>query len=433
MDGAHSSTGCGCDDLAGSQPLLSVADARDLALADVRPIPQQETLSLAQALGRTAAADISAHRAMPYFDNSAMDGFALRLADLEGRCCLPVAGTVAAGGAPCDLPEGAALRIYTGAPLPKGADAVAMLETCIDKARKVHFSTAPKLGENIRRAGSDQNAGHVLLRKGTRIAPRHIGLLAANGLYDIDVVRRPRVAVFSTGDEVTTGPCASGQIPDANRPLLCALLAQHGAEVSDLGILPDDPDATTAGFAGLGARFDLIVTSGAVSMGGKDHIRDALIAAGGDIRGWRVAIKPGKPVMFGTLGDAVFTGLPGNPFAVYVGFHVFVLAQLARMSGAQPAPFATTPASAGFDWQRKAGRAEVFAVRLTGMMYMACPFWTASARVSLPRWRRWERPMDWRLSRLKPQPCPLATLCTGIPFAPPERPHDPFASCRNPL
>ncbi|SFU21402.1 molybdopterin molybdotransferase MoeA [Sedimentitalea nanhaiensis] len=366
MDGANVSTGCGCDGLAGSQQLLSCSEARALALANVRPILQQQTLPLAQALGWTAAADIFAPRAMPYFNNSAMDGFALRLADLEGRCCLPVAGTVAAGDAPCELPTGAAMRIYTGAPLPEGADTVAMIETCIDKVTKVHFSTAPTRGSNIRRAGSDQDAGQLLLRKGTRIAPRHIGLLAANGLHDIAVVRRPRVAVFSTGNEVTAGPCAPGQIPDANRPLLCALLAEHAAEVSDLGILPDDPDATAAAFADLGGQFDLIMTSGAVSMGGKDHIRDALIAAGGDIQGWRVAIKPGKPVLFGTLGDAVFTGLPGNPFAAYVGFHMFVLAQLARMSGAQPAPFAATPASAGFEWQRKAGRAEVFPVRLKG-------------------------------------------------------------------
>ncbi|WP_289040944.1 gephyrin-like molybdotransferase Glp [uncultured Aliiroseovarius sp.] len=358
--------GCSCDTLSGSVEMMSVADALHRALAQVTPITDNETVPLTDALGRVTAGTIRAAKAMPFFDNSAMDGFALRAADLEGRCCLPVAGTVAAGDTPCALPDGAAMRIYTGAPLPDGADTVVMREVCIDKSHKVHFSCPPKLGDNIRRAGSDQAKGEVLVGKGVRIAPRHIGLLAANGLRQVAVVRRPRVAVFSTGEEVTTGPCGPGQIPDANRPLLCALLAQHGAEISDLGILPDDPVASTARFAGLGARFDLIVTSGAVSMGGKDHIREALTMAGGRVNGWRVAIKPGKPVMFGTLGDAAFTGLPGNPFAVYVGFHLFVSAQIARMTGAAPQPFAASPASAGFDWLRKPGRAEVFPVRQSG-------------------------------------------------------------------
>ncbi len=358
--------GCSCESLSDTTDMMSVADALHRALAQVTPITDKDTVPLADALGRTTATTIRAARAMPYFDNSAMDGFALRLADLEGRCCLPIDGTVAAGDARCKLPDGVAMRIYTGAPLPDGADTVVMREACIDKSHKVHFSCPPNLGDNIRRAGSDQAKGEVLLGTGVRMASRHIGLLAANGLRQIEVVRRPRVAVFSTGEEVTTGPCGPGQIPDANRPLLCALLAQHGAEISDLGILPDDPVASTAHFAGLGTRFDLIVTSGAVSMGGKDHIREALTAAGGRISGWRVAIKPGKPVMFGTLGNAAFTGLPGNPFAVYVGFHLFVSAQLARMTGAEPTPFATTPACAGFDWQRKPGRAEVFPVRLGG-------------------------------------------------------------------
>lgn len=361
------SAGCSCDAQSDAADMMSIPNALDRALALVAPIPETDTVPLADAVGRISAENVRAPRAMPFFDNSAMDGFALRLADLNGRCCLPVAGTVAAGDAPGVLPDGVAMRIYTGAPLPDGADTVAMIETCVDKTHKVHFASPPKLGANIRRAGSDQSKDEVLLGKGTRVAPRHIGLLAANGLRDVAVVRRPRVAVFSTGDELTAaGPCGPGQIPDANRPLLCALLAQHGADVSDLGILPDDADATTAKFAGLGTQFDLIVTSGAVSMGGKDHIRAALNAAGGQVKGWRVAVKPGKPVMFGMLGSAAFTGLPGNPFAVYVGFHLFVAAQLARMTGTTPADFATTPASAGFDWQRKPGRAEVFPVRRAG-------------------------------------------------------------------
>ncbi|WP_113911487.1 gephyrin-like molybdotransferase Glp [Roseovarius dicentrarchi] len=356
--------GCSCDSLSDAAPMMSVASALDRALAQVAPITDTQTVSLEHAPGRTTGASVCAAEALPFFENSAMDGFALRLSDLAGRCCLPVAGTVAAGDPPRDLPGGAALRIYTGAPLPKGADAVAMVEACIDKGDKVHFAAPPAPGDNIRRRGSEQDAGQVLLRANTRIAAHHIGLLAANGIAAVDVLRKPRVAVFSTGDELRSGPRAPGQIPDANRPMLLALARQAGADVTDLGILPDDVEATAAMLHGLGDAHDLIVSSGAVSMGGKDHIRAALTAAGGVVEGWRVALKPGKPVMFGRLRDAAFTGLPGNPFAVHVGFHMFVLPQLAQLLGARPAPFAPVPAIAGFDWTRKAGRAEVFPVRL---------------------------------------------------------------------
>ncbi|MBB3987780.1 molybdopterin molybdotransferase [Sagittula marina] len=364
MDGSIVGAGCDCDQLAARQSLLSHGEAVQIALEQVRPISEFETVGLAAAQGRVTAQRIIAANAMPSFDNSAMDGFALRLGDLAGRCCLPVAGTVAAGDAPRDLPPGAALRIYTGAPLPRGADAVVMVEACVDKGHKVHIETPPAPGANIRHAGSDQGAGQVLIPEGTRVAPHHIGLLAANGLTQVTVTRRPRVAVFSTGDEVSDGSCAPGQINDANRPMLCALLAQDGAEVHDLGILPDDATATEAAFGALGNAYDLILTTGAVSMGGKDHVRAALCAAGGRIEAWRVALKPGKPVMFGMLNGAAVTGLPGNPMAVHVGYHMFAGPQLARLSGAAPRRFAEVPARADFDWQRKPGRAEVFPVRL---------------------------------------------------------------------
>lgn len=358
--------GCGCDSQAPEPGLMSVDEARAHALAQVAPLAEFETLAVSEAAGRVCAETIRAEHAMPRFDNSAMDGFALRSADLAGRCCLPVAGEVAAGDAACVLPEGTALRIFTGAPLPEGADAVAMVETCIDKGHKVHFNTKPQPGDNIRRAGGDQAAGAALVREGSNLAPRHVGLLAANGITRLRVSRRPRVAVFSTGAELAEGAPGPGQVTDANRPLLLALLRAAGAEPSDLGILPDDLDATAAALGALEGRFDLVLTSGAVSMGGRDHVRAALAAAGGDVTGWRVALKPGKPVLFGRLGRAAFTGLPGNPFAVHVGFHLFVAAQVARLAGAAPAPFAPVPARAAFDWARKPGRAEVFPVHLAG-------------------------------------------------------------------
>ncbi len=360
---ARVTAGCSCDSLADATEMMSVTDALVRALAQVAPITETESVPLATALGRTTAGAVRATEAMPFFDNSAMDGFALRRADLDGRCCLPVAGTIAAGDAPRELPAGAAMRIFTGAPLPLGADAVVMVEACVDKTTKVHIERAPAVGDNIRRAGSDQAVGQKLLDANTRIAAHHIGLLAANGIGAVEVIRKPRLAVFSTGDELQSGPRAPGQIPDANRPMLLALAREAGADVTDLGILPDDAAATAEALHGIGDRFDLILSSGAVSMGGKDHIREALTAAGGTVHGWRVALKPGKPVMFGTLGAAAFTGLPGNPFAVYVGFHLFVLPQLARLLGARIAPFARVPAVAGFAWSRKPGRAEVFPVR----------------------------------------------------------------------
>ena len=366
MDGSNVQMGCGCDAQAALHSLLCPNDARDLALAQIRPIRETEVVPLASALGRYIAQDIRAPHAMPFFDNAAMDGFALRLSDMQGSCCLPVAGTVAAGDAPRDLPAGTALRIYTGAPLPRGADTVVMMEACIDKHGKVHIDRAADMGANIRRAGSDQAKGQTIIAASTCLAPHHIGLLAANGLAEATVVRRPRVAVFSTGDELAEGRRGPGQIPDANRPMLCALLTQSGAEVHDLGILPDDPGATEAAFRALGDVYDLVVTTGAVSMGGKDHIRAALVAAGGKIAAWRVALKPGKPVMFGSLGRTAFTGLPGNPFAVHVGFHIFVAPQIARLLGAKLKSFAQVPAIASFDWRRKPGRAEVFPVRQAG-------------------------------------------------------------------
>ncbi|PVA08774.1 molybdopterin molybdenumtransferase MoeA [Pelagivirga sediminicola] len=366
MDGSSVKIGCDCDHLAAHQTLLSHTEAVEVALAQVQPITQTEKVGLSAAHGRITATRIVAAGAMPSFDNSAMDGFALRLDDLSGRCCLPVVGTVAAGDAPRDLPAGTALRIYTGAPLPRGASAVVMVEACIDKGHKVHIETPPAPGANIRRAGSDQRAGQMLLPAGTQLAPHHIGLLAANGVRDVTVTRRPRVALFSTGDEVTDGDCLPGRIKDANRPMLSALLARDGAEVHDLGILPDDAAATEAAFRALGNAYDLILTTGAVSMGGKDHVRAALCAAGGRIEAWRVALKPGKPVMFGSLNDAAVTGLPGNPMAVHVGYYMFLQPQLARLTGAAPQPFAEAPARADFDWQRKSGRAEVFPVCLIG-------------------------------------------------------------------
>jgi molybdopterin molybdotransferase len=362
LDKKHSE-GASCETTPGLMPLDA---AVSLAWGQVKPLETGETLPLADACGRIAAQDIAAPAAMPFFDNSAMDGFALRLSDLAATDTLPIAGTVPAGVAPGALPPGVAMRIFTGAPIPEGADAVAMVENCTEAGDTVRFDAVPKFGANIRRAGSDQPEGARLVARGEALAPRHIGLLAANGITAVTVATRPRVGVFSTGDELAEGQRRPGAIHDANRPMLLALARAAGAEATDLGILPDDLAATIRAFRGLGDRFDLVLTSGAVSVGGRDHVRDALVAAGGTLDGWRVAIKPGKPVAFGRIGETAITGLPGNPFAAFVGFHLFAGPQIARLAGQAPRAFAATPARAGFEWVRKPGRAEAFPVRLMG-------------------------------------------------------------------
>ncbi len=346
--------------------MMPLADAIALALDGVAPIGAVETVNLAEALGRFCAKAVAAPAAMPFFDNSAMDGYALRLADLEGTDTLPISATIAAGAAPSELMPKTAARIFTGAPLPAGADAIAVSEHCTELGETVRFDRAPKPGANIRITGSDQPLGARLVTPGQRLGARHIGLLAANGIESVSVARRPRVGVFSTGDELAKGVRGPGAIHDANRPMLIALARAAGAEACDLGILPDDLGATTRAFEGLADKFDLVLTSGAVSVGGRDHVRSALIAAGGQLDGWRVAIKPGKPVAFGRIGASAITGLPGNPFASFVGFHLFAAPQIARLAGGTAPKFATTPARAGFEWHRKPDRAEVFPVHLAG-------------------------------------------------------------------
>ena len=347
--------------------MLDLDTARRLACGLVAPIGAGESLDLAQATGRTAATSLRAEIALPRSARSAMDGFALCTADLASGLTLPVAGTVAAGMPAPDLPRGTALRIFTGAQIPAGADAVVPVEEVTETGASVQLASLPEAGAHIRSIGSEQPEGGLLLRRGTRVRAHHIGLLAANGVTQIEVVRRPRLAILSTGDELHPPGEAGGsgdRLPDVNRPMLIALAQGAGAEVDDHGILPDDPAATVEKLAALQGRYDLIVTSGAVSMGGRDHLRPALLAAGGEIDGWRVALKPGKPVLFGRLGPTAVTGLPGNPFSALVGFTLFVSAQIARLKGAVPAPLFHCAGRAGFDWSRKPGRAEIFPIRL---------------------------------------------------------------------
>lgn len=356
---------CGCDTRSDQVRLTPVEEALETAVDMVRPLSVIEDIPVHMARGRVLARGLHAGRPMPLFDNSAMDGFAVDLSHFsgEGPWPLPVLGTIAAGAAAPVLAPGAALRIFTGAPVPSGCDAVVMLERCDDRGDTVLIHVRPRPGDNIRRAGEDIASGDLLVSAGTMLGGRHVGLLAGNGHGRVPVIRRPRIAVLSTGDEL----CAGGAgIHDANRPMLLALCEGLGAETTDLGICPDDMERMTEIFRASAGRFDLILTSGAASVGGRDFVRPALLVAGGTVEAWRVALKPGKPVFFGRLADTLVTGLPGNPLSAYVGFQLFVTRQIGAMLGLRAPRTNRETAVAGFEGARKPGRTEYLPARLAG-------------------------------------------------------------------
>lgn len=370
IHGAIDKAGCGCDHPRHLEDMLSVEEAVAIAREMVTPVLDVESIDLGKAAGRVTARHIHAPRPMPFFDQSAMDGFAVRSVDLtgEGPWRLAVRGTIAAGDRASKetLSDGTAMRIFTGAPVPGDADAVVMIEDCDDAGDVVVVRRRPRAGENIRHRGSDIERGALLVAEGTCIEPRHVGLLAANGYDALRVFRRPRIGIFSTGSElVAPGAPGDGRIFDANRPMLIALAERAGAEVADLGVVDDDPAETVAFFGYHAGRFDMLLSSGAVSAGGRDFIRPALAEAGGVVHAWKVALKPGKPVLFGSLGDTAYFGLPGNPLAAYVGFELFVREQILRLGGAGDIRHRETRALAGVSAGRKTGRTEFAPVRIT--------------------------------------------------------------------
>lgn len=344
--------------------ILTVAQALDLIAARFQPVADAEQVPLAGALGRVLAANVVSGLDLPPFDNAAMDGYAVRAADL-GRA-LRVAGTLFAGGTPVAAPPpGTAMRIFTGAPVPGGLDVVVMQEEVRVEGALVHLPAGLSPGTNVRRRGEDVEAGQVALPAGRRLRPQDIGLAAALGLDTLTVRRPLRVALFSTGDEVTAPgqALAPGGIYDANRPLLSALLLHLGCTVTDLGILADDEDVIRAALAGAAPGHDLILTSGGVSAGEADHVKAAVMALGGlDL--WKLALKPGKPLALGHVGDTAFAGLPGNPVAMLVSFLVLVRPLIDRLSGAVPTPLPLLTAPAGFAHAKKAGRREYLRVTI---------------------------------------------------------------------
>ena len=317
------------------------------------------------------ADDVRSAIDVPPADNSAMDGYALRAADVPAAGTrLAVSQRIAAGTVGAALEPGTAARIFTGAPLPPGADAIVMQEQCVAEGGDVRIDAVPAAGAWVRRRGQDIAAGSVVLARGIRLAPQALGLAAATGAATLRVARRPRVALFSTGDELAMPGEAlkPGAIYNSNRFVLRGLLQSLGCDFTDLGIVVDRLDATREALRRAAEGHDLIVTCGGVSVGEEDHLKPA-VEAEGRLALWQLAIKPGKPLAFGAVrrgdgSEAHFLGLPGNPVSAFVTFLVVVRPLLLRLQGAAAAAPAGTPLRADFEWTRvDAKRREFLRVR----------------------------------------------------------------------
>ena len=349
-------------------PMMSVDEAVSVIAARVTAVQDIETVSLTAADGRILAKEISAPLPLPPFTNSAVDGYAVRggdLAQLEEQA-FPVAGRVQAGAAAQGPVEpGHAVRIFTGAPMPQGADTVFMQEDVrLDQGRVV-LPAGLKPGANVRMAGEDIPAGHSALAAGQRLRPQDVALAAAFGLTHVEVRRRIRVAVFSTGDELVSPGASRGaaQLFDSNRFMLMAMLMRLGCEVSDLGILRDDRVSLASALKSVAGTLDLILTTGGVSTGDEDHVKAAVESVGTLVL-WRMAIKPGRPVAMGIIGGTPFIGLPGNPVASFVTFVHVVRPTVLALAGATQQHLIPMPVRAAFAYKKKIARREYVRVNL---------------------------------------------------------------------
>jgi molybdopterin molybdotransferase len=339
----------------------------------IAPVAETEKVPLHGARGRVLSHDVKAPVSLPPFDNSAVDGYAVRHADLrpDSDTTLVVAGRLMAGAREkLSLKPGETIRIFTGAAMPKGADTVFMQEDVTVDDGRVTVPKGLRLGANRRLAGEDVAAGAVVLPAGIVLEAQHVALAAALGLTELTVRRRLKIAIFSTGDEVVEPGSARGTaaIFDSNRVLLTELLERLGAVVTDLGILADDPDSLSVKLRQAGSGHDLIITTGGVSTGEADYVRKAVETIG-NLVFWRVAIKPGRPVALGVIPSAAgqsaaFVGLPGNPVAVFVTFVRVVKPLLRRLSGARPDKLVPLPVRAAFAYRKKKDRREYVRVAL---------------------------------------------------------------------
>lgn len=315
--------------------LMSLDTALNEMLSRVTPLTAQETLPLVQCFGRILASDVVSPLDVPGFDNSAMDGYAVRLADIASGQPLPVAGKSFAGQPyHGEWPTGTCIRIMTGAPVPEGCEAVVMQEQTEQTDNGVRFTAEARSGQNIRRRGEDISAGAVVFPAGTRLTTAELPVIASLGIAEVPVIRKVRVALFSTGDELQLPgqPLGDGQIYDTNRLAVHLMLEQLGCEVINLGIIRDDPHALRAAFIEADSQADVVISSGGVSVGEADYTKTILEELG-EIAFWKLAIKPGKPFAFGKLSNSWFCGLPGNPVSATLTFYQLVQPLLAKLSG----------------------------------------------------------------------------------------------------
>lgn len=355
-------------------PLLSFDDALAALLAAVSPLADTETVSTLDGAGRVLATDLRSGLNVPPADNTQMDGYAVRVADLKGvlGARLRVAQRIPAGQLGAKLEPGTAARIFTGAFIPEGADAVVMQEQVRVDGDHVVLEHLPRAGEWVRRAGEDIAQDSVVLDAGTRLTPQATGLAASVGAASLIVRRRPRVACFFTGDELTMPgePLRPGAIYNSNRFVLVGLLRSLGCEVNDFGIVPDSLAATRSALQEAARDADLILTSGGVSVGEEDHVKPA-VEAEGELALWQIAMKPGKPLAFGRVrragkpgAHAWFIGLPGNPVSSFVTFLLMVRPFLLRLQGVTDVEVARLPMRADFAWPKPDRRREFLRVAL---------------------------------------------------------------------
>ncbi len=350
-----------------TKKMLSADEALELLLSHARPIAEVERIHTTHALGRVLAEPLVSSVTVPPLDNSAMDGYAMACASLNpvGETRLRVSQRIPAGSVGHALDHGTAARIFTGAPVPPDADAVVMQEDCTLEGDEVIVRAMPRPGENIRRAGEDIAAGSEVLSAGIRIRPQEMGLIASIGLADVPVYRKLRVALFFTGDEIVMPgePLEEGEIYNSNRYTLLGLLEGLGCRVADYGIVPDNLAATVDVLKQAWHEADLIVTSGGVSVGEEDHVK-AAVESLGKLDMWKVAMKPGKPVAYGTVNDTPFIGLPGNPVSAFATFCLFVRPYILRCQGVEKIRPQSYQLPATFNWGKPGGRREFVRARL---------------------------------------------------------------------
>ena len=349
------------------QKMLSVDDAIHYLLTQATPIPATETVPTIDATGRVLAEQVVATVTVPPADNSAMDGYAVRIEDLQQATTLPISQRIPAGATAVPLQAGTAARIFTGAPVPENANAVVMQEKCQqDESGHVTIHHQPREGENIRYAGEDIQPGSVILREGARLRPQDIGLAASVGVATLTVYAKLRVAIFSTGDELVEPgePLEAGKIYNSNRYTMTGLLQRLGCDIIDLGTVEDSLDATVDALTRAAECADVIMTSGGVSVGEEDYIKTALEKLG-SVSMWRVAMKPGKPIAYGQVANIPFVGLPGNPVSVFSTFCLFARPFLLKTMGVvEDLTARRIPLTAGFEWQKAGPRREFIRVQV---------------------------------------------------------------------